>query len=419
MEPQQQASQPQLQISNFKAQSLPSHPPRVLEYSPHFGPEGQTFTVSLQAAGDKAFRIGFGTLVVDTKQYSANGYVTLSCTVPNFAITKWFVPKVPLYILQMENDMVLESWPFGDYNYYDDALSNNSGNTTPTNTNALAINTTINNKRPTYQMNQSPNSAKKMITDLDLTNSQLNQVAQVSPIPPSTPTSMGVPRHDDYSITSSSPYESLYSSQPPSPYGARPPMNVSYNRPPGYYNASQMVAPNMPAYSQSDLAVSTYAMSSPSHNSGYVHSSYNPSYMPPHPSAIGSMHMPNAQHPYSGLLNKASLKCTGNMDDMAINWSGEEWESHRRLCKPESAEFFKLIMSFPNPKPRNIEKDVKVFPWKVLPYALKKIIGKYTASYSSTASIQTDAFHNANFPHGSTLPITPQQQTIIESSIIV
>ncbi|KAG0038867.1 hypothetical protein BGZ82_010583 [Podila clonocystis] len=505
MEP--QASQPQLQqqINNFKAQPLPSHPPRVLEYSPHFGPEGQTFTVSLQAAGDKAFRIGFGTLVVDTKQYSANGYVTLSCTVPNFAITKWFVPKVPLYILQMENDMVLESWPFGDYSYYDEApLTNNNGNTTPTNT-GLAITTNINNKRPTYQMSQSPNSAKKMITDLDLANS-LPVQTQVSPLAPSTPTPMGVPRHDDYTMTSaSSPYESLYSSQPPSPYGARPPMNVSYNRP-GYYN-NQIIASSMPAYSQSDLAVSNYSMSSgPNHSSGYVHSSYNPqtAYMPPHPNAasIGSMHMPNAQHPYSGLLNKASLKCTGNMDDMAINWSGEEWESHRRLvqfwrrqdgneihcnfapvspaerqpnsivvsciywaekndcfltsvdciyllesliavrftveeknrirrnlegfrpitvskCKPESAEFFKLIMSFPNPKPRNIEKDVKVFPWKVLSYALKKIIGKYTASYSSTASIQTDAFHNANFPHGSTLPITPQQQTILESSIIV
>ncbi|CAO3644457.1 unnamed protein product [Cunninghamella blakesleeana] len=54
-------------------------------------------------------------------------------------------------------------------------------------------------------------------------------------------------------------------------------------------------------------------------------------------------------------------------------------------CKAESADFFKLIMSFPHPKPRNIEKDVKVFPWKTLPYALKKIITKYTAStYSST-----------------------------------
>ncbi|MCJ1282175.1 hypothetical protein MMC26_001498 [Xylographa opegraphella] len=53
--------------------------------------------------------------------------------------------------------------------------------------------------------------------------------------------------------------------------------------------------------------------------------------------------------------------------------------------KPDSEDFFKLIMGFPNPKPRNIEKDVKVFPWKILSHALKKIIGKYSASYSSTA----------------------------------
>jgi hypothetical protein len=46
-------------------------------------------------------------------------------------------------------------------------------------------------------------------------------------------------------------------------------------------------------------------------------------------------------------------------------------------AKADSEEFFKLIMGFPAPKPRNIEKDVKVFPWKVLSHALKKIIGKY------------------------------------------
>lgn len=45
--------------------------------------------------------------------------------------------------------------------------------------------------------------------------------------------------------------------------------------------------------------------------------------------------------------------------------------------KAESEEFFKLIMGFPNPKPRNIEKDVKVFPWRILSTALRKIIGKY------------------------------------------
>ncbi|KAM5432089.1 hypothetical protein MferCBS31731_007590 [Microsporum ferrugineum] len=55
-------------------------------------------------------------------------------------------------------------------------------------------------------------------------------------------------------------------------------------------------------------------------------------------------------------------------------------------AKPDSEDFFKVIMGFPNPKPRNIEKDVKVFPWKILTHALKKIIGKYSASYSSTAA---------------------------------
>ncbi len=48
-------------------------------------------------------------------------------------------------------------------------------------------------------------------------------------------------------------------------------------------------------------------------------------------------------------------------------------------AKPESEEFFKIIMAFGNPKPRNIEKDVKVFPWKILPQALKKIISKYVS----------------------------------------
>lgn len=45
--------------------------------------------------------------------------------------------------------------------------------------------------------------------------------------------------------------------------------------------------------------------------------------------------------------------------------------------KRETAEFFSLIMSFPEPKPRNIEKDVKVFAWNSLSEALKKIVTKY------------------------------------------
>lgn len=48
-------------------------------------------------------------------------------------------------------------------------------------------------------------------------------------------------------------------------------------------------------------------------------------------------------------------------------------------ARADSEEFFKTIMGFPNPKPRNIEKDVKVFPWKILSHALKKIISKYVS----------------------------------------
>ena len=55
-------------------------------------------------------------------------------------------------------------------------------------------------------------------------------------------------------------------------------------------------------------------------------------------------------------------------------------------ARSDSEDFFKTIMGFPHPKPRNIEKDVKVFPWKILGTALKKIISKYSASYSSTAA---------------------------------
>ncbi|KAF9113560.1 hypothetical protein BGX27_001267 [Mortierella sp. AM989] len=489
----------QMQMPNFKAQPLQIQAPRVLEYSPHFGSETQTFTVTLQSSPDKSLRIGFGTLVVDTKQYAANGYVTLSCTVPNFSITKWFSSKVPLYVLQMENDLVLESWPFGDFTYYDDVPAVNNAKRSSTDRIMYG---------QSFEQSPMANKKQQLVSNLDIAHAQLQQIS------PMTSPLSALPRHD-YSAVNTSPinaassaYESsaLYQSQHTSPYAARPAMTpVSYSRS-GYYNASQMIAPHMP-YSQADLATSAYAMSTASSNSGYIHSHPSQSmasYMPqPHPTASISTALPaGSYNPYSSMLNKANLKFSGNMDDMTINWSGDEWESHRRLvqfwrrqdgndiqcnfapvapserqpnsivvsciywaekndcfltsvdciyllesliavrftveeknrirrnlegfrpltvskCKPESAEFFKLIMSFPNPKPRNIEKDVKVFPWKVLAYALKKIISKYTASYSSTASVQSEAFHNANFPNGSTLPLTSQQQSILESSIIV
>ncbi|KAG7441841.1 uncharacterized protein BT62DRAFT_864542, partial [Guyanagaster necrorhizus] len=47
--------------------------------------------------------------------------------------------------------------------------------------------------------------------------------------------------------------------------------------------------------------------------------------------------------------------------------------------------FFQRIMEFPDPKPRNIEKDLKVFEWSLLGQALDNVLSKYV-SYSLTSS---------------------------------
>lgn len=66
-------------------------------------------------------------------------------------------------------------------------------------------------------------------------------------------------------------------------------------------------------------------------------------------------------------------------------------------AKADSEDFFKVIMGFPAPKPRNIEKDVKVFPWKILSHALKKIIGKYVSTSFRFPSAM-EASTNAGWP---------------------
>ena len=41
--------------------------------------------------------------------------------------------------------------------------------------------------------------------------------------------------------------------------------------------------------------------------------------------------------------------------------------------------FFTLIMAFGEPRPRNIEKDVKIFKWSLILEAIQKILGKYVS----------------------------------------
>lgn len=69
-----------------------------------------------------------------------------------------------------------------------------------------------------------------------------------------------------------------------------------------------------------------------------------------------------------------------------------------------SGSFFQRIMDFPDPKPRNIEKDLKVFRWTSLRRALEIVIAKYV-SLLPGVFLTLDRFLSPSLP--SSAPRTP------------
>ncbi|KAL8688137.1 MAG: hypothetical protein Q9218_005871 [Villophora microphyllina] len=58
------------------------------------------------------------------------------------------------------------------------------------------------------------------------------------------------------------------------------------------------------------------------------------------------------------------------------------------VSKLGDEDFFNVINGFPEPKPRNIGKDIKAFNWTILAHALEKVIGRFYSRvyYSPTPS---------------------------------
>ena len=83
-------------------------------------------------------------------------------------------------------------------------------------------------------------------------------------------------------------------------------------------------------------------------------------------------------------LLESLLACTFGIDEK--NRIRRNLEGYKPCTvsksKLESESFFKIIMGLPNPKPRIIEKDVKVFNWSILEQALKKVVSKYVCPIS-------------------------------------
>ncbi|KAJ3369992.1 hypothetical protein GGF31_004843 [Allomyces arbusculus] len=58
--------------------------------------------------------------------------------------------------------------------------------------------------------------------------------------------------------------------------------------------------------------------------------------------------------------------------------------------RAESADFFRTIMQFGDPKPRKIEKDVKVFRWDIFPDAIRKIVEKWNSRNTLVYTLSAD-----------------------------
>lgn len=63
----------------------------------------------------------------------------------------------------------------------------------------------------------------------------------------------------------------------------------------------------------------------------------------------------------------------------------------------EHGDFFWLIMSFCPPRPRNIVREIKVFPWEMLQEALNKIVSKYRLIYDKSYHDGEDSSANEFF----------------------
>ncbi|KAF8499699.1 hypothetical protein F5888DRAFT_104315 [Russula emetica] len=64
-------------------------------------------------------------------------------------------------------------------------------------------------------------------------------------------------------------------------------------------------------------------------------------------------------------------------DDKSRNRRNLEFIKPTTVTRAGLPQFFQLLMDFPLPKPRGIEKDIKVFPWDSLEAGLMKVMEKY------------------------------------------
>ncbi|KAK9751758.1 hypothetical protein K7432_018090, partial [Basidiobolus ranarum] len=346
------------QLDPIQLRNIPR--PRVLQYYPRGGMEGMPFTVVLQFCPKEQLKLGFGTHVVNTKQWNAHGYTTLTASIPEFVETKWFTPKVPVCILAVEQGVVLDSWYFGEYKYNDDGLlDQNSTLTDNFNSHGVymsepsQMNNTLQNSIQS-SMNSYQNSIESMLTNnfqssitnmlsdiapsnltdniqatLNTTKSRENELTPLSEeqdfkftfgaenmCMKSSNLSLGQTsgfRNDLNELTHES---SLFS-----PQSSQSDLHETYGREAGSNNVSNVdiTPPLTPVTAQASQSQSACSKSPPAQDSNAPPSNSNNTAAP-----IDSS---------TSVLNKATLKFSNEFDEITKEWTDEETEIKRRLVQ--------------------------------------------------------------------------------------
>ncbi|ORZ06705.1 hypothetical protein BCR42DRAFT_427042, partial [Absidia repens] len=431
---------------NQQKTSVKQEAPRLLSVSPSEGQEGTMITMVLQGLPVQPVKLAFNSLVVDTKQMQCQQHqqqkddetiliTTLMATVPSFRTTHSSLRTVPISVCFFDSkDIIVNTFYLVNFTYL---LGDNDTTSTTQNQNchqnerkqshsylADDDHSPVPNKRGyqdmrsqlsyglSYESNpfssylqQQPNCQ----TNASLASSQLVQRGSYYSSPPAkhiitSASSTSLQRRKSHRRRSLQNLKST-SHQPSTPV-------ANYEPYPGVINQSNfelvddldtmMLDWTVTEQVQGRRLVRFWREDGPDNliQCGCLPVSQNDSAATDiNNTVVSCIYWPEKDDYYITSVDAIYLL----ESLMKIHFGVEEKNRIRRnlegfrpvtvaKCKPVSAEFFKRVMSFPHPKPRNIEKDIKAFTWKILPYALKKIITKYSVASSTTTDIAPDIF---------------------------
>lgn len=123
--------QQEQEIQHQKTNAAPS----LIEISPAKGNQGTIVTIVVQNLPRQLVpvKLAFNSLLVDTKQMQAQGITSLVASVPPFESINSTSPSVPISVVIIDQDSVIETWPVAEFCYELDTTSPSTPNASSVN----------------------------------------------------------------------------------------------------------------------------------------------------------------------------------------------------------------------------------------------------------------------------------------------